>query len=36
MIFFQNISKKLNIKGRLTPDELITKLINIFINEKAL
>jgi len=30
--FFSNISKKLNIKSRLTIDEVITKLVNIFIN----
>jgi len=30
--FFSNISKKLNIKNRLTLDEVITKLVNIFIN----
>ena len=31
--FFSNISKKLNTKNRLTPDEVITKVVNIFINE---
>ncbi len=31
--FFSNISKKLNVKKRITPDEVITKVVNIFINE---
>lgn len=30
--FFSYVSKKLNIKSRLTLDEIITKLVNIFIN----
>ena len=33
--FFSNISKKLNKKSRLTLDELITKLVNIFIDQKS-
>lgn len=31
--FFLDISKKLNMRSRLTPDEIITKAVNIFINE---
>ena len=31
--FFSNIATKLNIKTRLKPDEVITKLVNFFINE---
>ena len=31
--FFSNISKKLNVKNRITSDEVITKVVNIFINE---
>ncbi len=31
--FFTNISKKLNVKNRVTLDKVSTKLINIFINE---
>jgi len=30
--FFSNISKKLNVRNRIKPDEVITKLVNNFIN----
>ena len=31
--FFSNIATKLNIKTRLKTDEVITKAVNIFIND---